>query len=97
MSKHEPTEDLISASEVAKIWNRRAEAAGYTGRYTRWSVYPRRKKLKAVETPLGSLYSRKMAEETNLRFGSPSRPDVVEKNKSRKGKKQISEDVKTDS
>ncbi|SRR6266702_659523 len=97
MSKKESLDELINAAEVAKIWNRRAQAAGYEGRYTRWSVYQRREALGGIETSLGYLYSRKKAEEINLRFGSPSRPDVTEKNKKRRVKKQFSEDAKTDS
>src|SRR2546423_11835279 len=96
MSKQKPLGDLISATEVAKIWNRRAQEAGYEGKYTRWSVYQRREALGGIETHLGYLYSRKKAEEINLRFGSPSRPDVTEKNKKRRGKKQFSEDIQTD-
>jgi hypothetical protein len=96
MSKQQAVEELINAAEVAKIWNRRAVAAGYAGNYSRWSVYQRRKKLGGVETPLGFLYSRKKAEEINLRFGSPARPEVAERNRKRKSKKQFSEDTETD-
>ncbi len=87
---------MISASDVAEIWNRRAQNAGYEGSYTRWSVYQRREVLGGIKTELGYLYERKKAEEINLRFGSPRRPEVADRNRTRKGKKQSSEDIKTD-
>ena len=63
-------DDLITASEVAKIWNKRAKAMGYDRRYTRRSVNVRRETRKtaranilkpAQETPLGNLYRREDA------------------------------------
>lgn len=62
-------EDLITAGEVATIWNMRAEALGYHTKYTRKSVHVR-KSYKgrnantlhpAKETALGCLYRRKDA------------------------------------
>jgi len=73
-------DDLITASEVADIWNKRAKAMGYTKSYTRRSVNVRRGYqgksertnafVPAQETPLGNLYRRKDAWE------HPIRPDL---------------------
>lgn len=74
-------DDLITASEVASIWNERAKAMGYEKRYTRRSVNVRRdpKRTKtekantlkpAQETPLGNLYKRGDA------WRHPIRPDL---------------------
>jgi hypothetical protein len=61
-------DDLITASDVAEIWNKRAEAMGLQATYTRRSVNLRRKYrgrenrvnvlTPAQETPLGFLYRR---------------------------------------
>src|SRR5436305_7331291 len=70
----------ITPAQVADIWNERTKNRG---RYTRWSVYQRRKKLTRMETPLGDLYLESEAWQTNLR-PHPPRPDVAEANRSRK-------------
>lgn len=59
-------DDLITASEVAAIWNARAQAMGCQATYTRRSVNVRRKYqgkrgdtlTPAQGTPLGFLYRR---------------------------------------
>lgn len=59
-------DDLITASEVAEIWNKRAETMGYQATYTRRSVNVRRNYqgsrgnalTPAMETRLGFLYRR---------------------------------------
>lgn len=74
-------EDLITASEVAEIWNKRAEAMGYHKRYTRRSVNARRTYegeranvlVPAQTTPLGNLYRRSDA------WTFPIRPDLGRK------------------
>jgi hypothetical protein len=75
MSENDPPidgnpDDLITASDVAEIWNRRAAAMGLQATYTRRSVNLRRKYrgrgstrgvnvlTPAQETPLGFLYRR---------------------------------------
>lgn len=74
-------DDLITASEVAKIWNRRAKSMGYEKHYTRRSVNVRRTYVgsdakafvPAQKTSLGNLYRRKDAWEF------PIRPDLGRK------------------
>ena len=77
-------DDLISASEVAEIWNRRAQAMGYRKKYTRRSVNVRRSYkgdkantlVPAQETSLGNLYRRSDAWKIPL---SPERgPKITE-------------------
>ena len=74
MDTQQHGDDLITASEVADIWNIRAKAMGYTKRYTRRSVNVRRTKgtqllVPAQETPLGNLYHRSDA------WNYPIRPE----------------------
>lgn len=66
---------LISASEVAEIWNKRAAAQGYKTNYTRFSVRQRHRKSKAgnelvpaMQTPLGFLYRESDAWSIKLQF-----------------------------
>lgn len=74
-------DDLITASEVAEIWNRRAEFMGYQKKYTRRSVNVRRNYqgekanvlVPAQITPLGNLYKREDA------WKFPIRPDLGRK------------------
>lgn len=73
----------ITPAQVAKIWNERVGQQGGEANYTRWSVHKRREKLKKIDTPLGTLFSEKEAKEIRLR-PHPKRPDVAERNKSRK-------------
>lgn len=68
-------EKLLSASEVAAIWNERAKQAGYETHYTRFSVRQRVKKSKqgnqlepVQETPLGFLYREADARSIPLQF-----------------------------
>ncbi len=71
-------DDLITASEVAEIWNIRALALGYKRKYTRRSVNVRRNYkgdkanvlVPAQETSLGNLYRRSDA------WKFPIRPDL---------------------
>jgi hypothetical protein len=63
MDTQQHGDDLITASEVAEIWNARAKEMGYARRYTRRSVNVRRMRGKqllvpAQETSLGNLYRR---------------------------------------
>lgn len=71
-------DDLITASEVATIWNERAKAMGYDKRYTRRSINVRRAKgtnkiVPAQHTKLGNLYRRGDA------WTHPIRPDLGRK------------------
>ena len=74
-------DDLITASEVAEIWNKRAKAMGYEKHYTRRSVNVRRTHqgekarvlVPAQTTPLGNLYRREDA------WKFPIRPDLGRK------------------
>lgn len=57
----EPEDKLLTAAEVAAIWNKRARDMGYRTNYTRFSVAARRTRGKQtftpdVETALGNLY-----------------------------------------
>lgn len=74
-------DDLITASEVAEIWNKRATSMGYQKKYTRRSVNVRRNYkgekanvlVPAQETALGNLYRRGDA------WKFPIRPDLGRK------------------
>lgn len=78
-------DDLITASEVAEIWNERAKAMGYDKKYTRRSVNVRRKYqgnkanvlIPAQVTSLGNLYKREDA------WKFPIRPDLGRKIKAK--------------
>lgn len=68
-------DDLITASEVAAIWNERAKEMGYEKKYTRRSINVRREKgthkiVPAQHTRLGNLYRRGDA------WKHPIRPDL---------------------
>src|SRR5260221_8710574 len=52
------TEDDISASEVARIWNERAKVENKEVIYTCWDVYARRNYIGGMDTPSGRLFSR---------------------------------------
>lgn len=76
----EQPDDLITASEVAEIWNERAKAMGYNRKYTRRSVNVRREPRKAGHvltpaqtTPWGNLYKRSDA------WAHPISPNVGRK------------------
>jgi hypothetical protein len=71
--------NMITASEVAKIWNERAQSEGRETNYTRYSVYPLRDELGYTETPLGFLYEKSRAE-TSRMPQSRKRPDVAARN-----------------
>lgn len=74
-------EEYINASEVARIWNRRArEEHGVESHYSRMSVPSRAKDLDVQDTPLGRVYSRKRAEEIPLRPRNVQRPDLARLN-----------------
>lgn len=62
---------LLTATQVAELWNQRAKEMGYTTHYTRFSVRNRREKGKkgltpAIKTPVGKFYWEKDAMEINL-------------------------------
>lgn len=88
---------LISAAQVAKIWNERARTErDVKSNYTRWSVRGRREELGGIETELGWLYSEKKARSIPLRPRDTKRPDMVERNQNWSKKRkpgQASEDT----
>lgn len=62
---------LLTAAQVAELWNQRAEGMGYKTNYTRFSVRQRHRKGKkglipAMETAVGHLYWEKDAQEIEL-------------------------------
>jgi hypothetical protein len=69
MSKKKDT--LLSAAEVATIWNERAREMGYKTNYTRFSVFGRRTRGKKdfqpdMETPIGKFYLESRARSIKL-------------------------------
>jgi len=67
-----PEEDrLITAAEVAAIWNERALQMGYKTNYTRFSVHTRRARGKKtfepdLVTPIGNFYKESRARSVPL-------------------------------
>ena len=62
---------LLTAAEVAAIWNERALKMGYKTNYTRFSVHARRAKGKKtfepdMVTPIGNLYKESRARNVEL-------------------------------
>lgn len=72
MEEGTPQEDkLITAAQVAAIWNERALKMGYKTSYTRFSVHARRAKGKKtfepdMVTPIGNLYKESRARSVPL-------------------------------
>jgi hypothetical protein len=84
--KTKDVQQMITATQVARIWNERAAAEGKEAHYTRWSVYGQRHKLAGIDTELGRLFSREQAMTMPLPRYNP-RPDTTKRNKELKGKK----------
>lgn len=62
---------LLSAAEVAAIWNEMAREMGYETNYTRFSVFARRTRGKKsfepdLETPIGKFYRESRARAVKL-------------------------------
>jgi hypothetical protein len=78
--------EMLTATEVARLWNERAAKEGIETNYTRWSVYGQKDKLDVLETPLGPLFNREQAMTVPLpRYRK--RPDTTKRNRALKGKK----------
>jgi len=71
---------MITASEVAKIWNERAKKENRETNYTRFSVYTQRDNLGGIDTPLGRLFNKERAETIPLPKYHP-RPDTAQRNR----------------
>lgn len=83
-------EQMITATEVARIWNERAAAEGKETNYTRWTVYNQREKIAGVDTPLGRLFNKEQVMTMPLPRYNP-RPDTKKRNQELKGKKRDKE------
>lgn len=82
----EDIEQMLTATEVAKLWNERARAEGKEAHYTRWSVYGQKDKLSGIETHAGPLFERSQAMTIPLPRYNP-RPDTAKRNLALKGKR----------
>jgi hypothetical protein len=79
--QEEPQDKLITAAQVAEIWNERARAMGYANtNYTRFSVRQRRNAKKTgsikpvLETSVGGLYKESDARKIQI-YPERSRPE----------------------
>lgn len=85
--RDERVKQMISASEVAEIWNERASKEGKEAHYTRFSVYTQRNKLRGIDTHLGRLFEKEHAETIDLPKYR-ARPDTAKRNRDRKSQPQ---------
>ncbi len=91
--KTKELKEMLTATEVAKLWNERAAAEGKEANYTRFSVYGQREKLAGIDTPLGRLFNKEQAMTIPLPRYNP-RPDTRKRNQELKGKKRDKETLR---